>query len=135
MGTCGQEACLVGLVLTGGLNGTMTGAAGQTGCSKGEKQRQNVKDLSVCVASGWTGWSQPFMSGSLPPVQGSAQHAGEGAGFLSGCSRAVADEQRRSDARRTAGLQKKKRQVKPFVLHLSSVGSQLNEKACACSVL
>lgn len=32
-------------------------------------------------------------------------HAGEGADFPLGCLRAVADEQRRSDARRTAELQ------------------------------
>lgn len=67
--TCGLAACWVGSVPTGGLNGTMTGAAGQTERS----------------------------------VQDSVQRAGEGADFLSGCSRAAADEQRPSDARRTAG--------------------------------
>lgn len=36
VGMCGQEACLVGSVPTGDLNGTMTGAAGQTGRSEGE---------------------------------------------------------------------------------------------------
>lgn len=34
VGTCGQEACLVGSVPTGDLNGTVTAAAGQTGCSE-----------------------------------------------------------------------------------------------------
>lgn len=36
METCGLAACWVGSVPTGGLNGTMTGAAGQTERSEGE---------------------------------------------------------------------------------------------------
>lgn len=36
------------------------------------------------------------------------QHAGEGADFLLECWRAAADEQHQSDARRTAGLEKKR---------------------------
>lgn len=67
--TCGLAACLVGLVLTGGLNGTMMGAVAQTEHS----------------------------------AQDSVQRAEEEADFLLGYSRAVADEQRLSDARRTAG--------------------------------
>lgn len=52
--------------------------------------------------------SEPSLSGNPLPVQDSVQHAGEGADFLSGCSRAAADEQRPSDARRTAGLERKR---------------------------
>lgn len=108
----------MGSVLTGGLNGTMTGAAGQTGRSEGEMQRQNVKNLSVYVGSG--------MTDNLLPVQDSVQHAGEEADFLSGYSMAAADEQRRSDARRTAGLGRKK-QDKMFGLHSDpEFGTEMN---------
>lgn len=52
--------------------------------------------------------SEPSLSGNPLPVQDSVQRAGEGADFLSECSRAAADEQRPSDARRTAGLERKR---------------------------
>lgn len=55
VGTCGQEACLVGLELTGGLNGTMMGAAGQTGCSEEEMQSQDAY-----VGSRMTHWFRSF---------------------------------------------------------------------------
>lgn len=63
--------------------------------------------------------------GSLLPVQDSVLHAGEEADFPSGCSRAAADEQRRSDARRTAGLERERR-VQTLVLHSGSVGTDNN---------
>lgn len=52
--------------------------------------------------------SEPSSSGNPLPVQDSVQRAGEGADFLSECSRAAADEQRPSDARMTAGLERKR---------------------------
>lgn len=103
----------MGSVPTVGLNGTVTGAAGQTGCSEGG---------DACLCWKWNDRRIPsfLLSGSLLPVQDSVPHAGEGADFLSGCSRAAADEQHRSDVRRTADLEKKS-QVKMFVLHSGSV--------------
>lgn len=48
------------------------------------------------------------MSWNPLPVRDSAQRAGEGADFLSGCSKAAADERRPSDVRRTAGLERRR---------------------------
>ena len=45
------------------------------------------------------------------PVRGSVQRAGEGAGFLSGCWRAGADERHPRGGRRTVELQREIRKM------------------------